>query len=54
MNIWGISDVGAVRAQNQDAYYHTGADVAYPFAIVCDGMGGAKACHLYTYDAADE
>ncbi len=43
MNIWGISDVGAVRSQNQDAYYHTAPDAAYPFALVCDGMGGAKA-----------
>lgn len=43
MNIWGISDVGAVRKQNQDAYYVTTPDAEVPFAVVCDGMGGAKA-----------
>ncbi len=43
MNIWGISDVGAVRQQNQDAYFITAPDAAVPFAVVCDGMGGAKA-----------
>lgn len=43
MNLWGVSDVGAVRSQNQDAYCLTPSDVAVPFAVVCDGMGGAKA-----------
>jgi len=44
MEIWGITDKGAVRKQNQDAYQagcigsrHLG------FAVVCDGMGGALA-----------
>lgn len=43
MKLWGISDVGAVRKQNQDAYYVSSADERYPFAVVCDGMGGARA-----------
>lgn len=43
MELWGISDVGAVRKQNQDAYYVSPADARYPFAVVCDGMGGARA-----------
>lgn len=43
MNLWGVSDVGAVRKQNQDAYYLTAPDASVPFAVVCDGMGGAKA-----------
>lgn len=43
MNLWGVSDVGAVRTQNQDAYYLTGPEAKVPFAVVCDGMGGAKA-----------
>lgn len=43
MELWGISDVGAVRKQNQDAYHISAADARYPFAVVCDGMGGAKA-----------
>lgn len=43
MELWGISDVGAVRKQNQDAYYVSPAEEQYPFAVVCDGMGGARA-----------
>ena len=43
MELWGVSDVGAVRKQNQDAYYVSPADARYPFAVVCDGMGGARA-----------
>lgn len=43
MELWGISDVGAVRRQNQDAYYLSSPEERYPFAVVCDGMGGAKA-----------
>ena len=40
---WGLTDRGAVRAQNQDCYYlkQMGDDVAA--AVVCDGMGGARA-----------
>ncbi len=43
MELWGVSDVGAVREQNQDAYFITASDAPVPFAVVCDGMGGAKA-----------
>jgi len=39
---WGITDKGAVRSQNQDAYYlKTEEDLV--LAVVCDGMGGARA-----------
>lgn len=41
---WGITDKGAVRPQNQDAFYIRPAAGEDPvIAIVCDGMGGAKA-----------
>lgn len=40
---WGITDVGAVRAQNQDAFYTNPIREDLLLAIVCDGMGGAKA-----------
>lgn len=53
MNLWGISDVGAVRAQNQDAYYISAPDAAYPFALVCDGMGGAKAGNVASVMAVE-
>lgn len=39
MRTWGITDVGLVRSENQDAY-----DIrvmgSYTVAVVCDGMGG--------------
>lgn len=39
MRTWGITDVGVVRWENQDAY-----DIrvisGYTVAVVCDGMGG--------------
>lgn len=40
---WGITDKGAVRAENQDCYYLKlhGDDLVA--AIVCDGMGGHRA-----------
>ena len=53
MRVWGITDVGAVRSQNQDAYYHTAFDEAYPFALVCDGMGGAKAGNVASVMAVE-
>lgn len=41
---WGITDKGVVRAQNQDSYYLKPADEdGLTVAIVCDGMGGARA-----------
>lgn len=44
IHLWGVTDKGTVRAQNQDAYYLRPAAEGRPaFAIVCDGMGGARA-----------
>lgn len=43
MNIWGITDTGAVRQQNQDYYHIEQVEPDIGLAIVCDGMGGAKA-----------
>lgn len=40
---WGITDKGAVRAQNQDSYYLKTLQDDMLAAIVCDGMGGARA-----------
>lgn len=40
---WGVTDKGAVRNQNQDAYYLDVPDQGLALAVVCDGMGGAKA-----------
>ncbi len=43
MQYWGITDQGIVRSQNQDSYaVHTLED-GRVLAVVCDGMGGARA-----------
>ena len=43
MQYWGITDKGAVRSQNQDSFcVHPQSDGRI-LAVVCDGMGGARA-----------
>lgn len=53
MNIWGITNTGAVRQQNQDSYHteYTEPDVA--LCLVCDGMGGARAGNVASKLAVD-
>ncbi len=47
MNVWGLSDQGRVRTQNQDAFFlHVFHEDDQAMAVVCDGMGGAKAGHV--------
>ena len=41
MDLWGITDTGSVRSQNQDYYYMELVEPGVAVAIVCDGMGGA-------------
>lgn len=43
MHTWGITHRGAVRVQNQDAYAVRPLDDGRVVALVCDGMGGARA-----------
>ena len=43
MQVWGITDRGAVRRQNQDAYAAKVLEDGRVLALVCDGMGGARA-----------
>lgn len=43
MQVWGVTDRGAVRQQNQDAYAAKVLDDGRVIALVCDGMGGARA-----------
>ena len=42
VDLWGLTDKGMVRAQNQDACAFQQKD-GYAWAVVCDGMGGAAA-----------
>ena len=43
MQVWGVTDRGAVRQQNQDAYAAKVLEDGRAVALVCDGMGGARA-----------
>lgn len=43
MQYWGITDRGVVRTQNQDAFAACTLPDGRVLAIVCDGMGGARA-----------
>jgi len=41
MNIWGITDIGLVRRENQDAYaVRVNEESGHTICVVCDGMGG--------------
>ena len=41
--VWGMTDIGLVRRENQDAYgIHTGAGPDRAVCVVCDGMGGVN------------
>ncbi len=43
MQVWGITHRGAVRQQNQDTYGIQMLEGDRVIALVCDGMGGARA-----------
>lgn len=42
MKVWGITDTGLVRKDNQDAFgFETQTSSGHTICVVCDGMGGA-------------
>jgi len=43
MNIFGLTDIGAARKDNQDSYAIRMLADDFAVAVVCDGMGGAQA-----------
>lgn len=51
---WGITDKGAVRQQNQDSYYLDVRSERLVVALVCDGMGGAKAGNVASTLAVEQ
>ena len=53
MQIWGLTDAGCVRKQNQDAYHVDKLDRNTVLAVVCDGMGGAKSGNIASMLAVD-
>ena len=46
MQIWGLSDPGCVRMQNQDTYHSEQLDRNTVLCVVCDGMGGARSGNI--------
>ena len=53
MDVWGLTDPGKVRKQNQDAFHIERLRDDCLLAVVCDGMGGAKAGNVASRLATD-
>ena len=53
MQVWGLTDLGCTRAQNQDAFLIEKLDKHTLLCVVCDGMGGAKSGNIASTLAAD-
>ena len=53
MNLYGQTDTGCVRPNNQDAYRVGELSQEACFAVVCDGMGGAAGGSVASTLAAD-
>ncbi len=53
MEAWGLTDPGKVRNQNQDYYELKQMDDKSILAVVCDGMGGARAGNVASRLAVD-
>lgn len=54
MKVWGMTDVGLVRKENQDAYavrYHEASGAT--ICVVCDGMGGSAGGKLASHIAVE-
>lgn len=54
MKVFGITDQGAVRANNQDSFrIETSLPGALAVAVLCDGMGGVRGGEIASAMAAD-
>lgn len=53
MRLWGITDRGSVRKENQDTFRLCTMDQERGFGVVCDGMGGARAGNVASSQAAE-
>ena len=54
MKVWGVTDTGLVRKQNQDAYgVDMNNDTGQVICVVCDGMGGPAGGDIASRIAVD-
>ena len=53
MQIWGMTDAGNIRQQNQDSFSIVHFSRERALMIVCDGMGGAKSGNVASSLAVD-
>lgn len=53
MDVWGLTDPGMVRKQNQDTFHIERLQDDCLLAVVCDGMGGAKSGNVASRLATD-
>lgn len=53
MQAWGLTDLGNIREQNQDAFRIEHFDRRTMLCVVCDGMGGAKSGNIASALAVD-
>ena len=53
MQLWGLTDPGNLREQNQDSYAIVSFSRDRALMIVCDGMGGAKSGNVASKLAVD-
>ena len=52
IRVWGMTDIGLVRRENQDAYAVQASETGHTVCVVCDGMGGAQGGRLASELAA--
>ena len=53
LQIWGLTDPGNIRTQNQDAYEIVTFGHDRALLLVCDGMGGARSGNIASSMAAE-
>ncbi|MBO2527506.1 MAG: serine/threonine-protein phosphatase, partial [Clostridiales bacterium] len=53
MDVWGLTDPGNVREQNQDSFHTEFLRDDCLLAVVCDGMGGARSGNVASRLATD-